>query len=281
MQRKKTIAVHYCGLLRTLRQCLPQVQETLKDHEVDFFISTWDAHDTKMKHRPKSAPYKDVLNVDLISKKINKELVTDFFRGLNLKSLEIEPFSRSIKVMQSFDLPLCPIISARDKHGIDENGYFCGTAQHQFISSYYKNQKCNNLRKKYQDSKGVKYDWYIKLRPDGIIKQIPDLNSINQSDIAFINKYVWEDPNLIALQNQDNSMNENIFLTNSERYMNDFSDLYSNINRFWHQSFYGEKLLGNFIIKSEIIKNIERFDFKLSILRQHNNCQIAGEYRTW
>lgn len=278
---KKRIALQYSGLLRTLKQCLPQVKEILKDHEVDFFISTWDTHDTKMKHRPSHSPYEDVLNPDLISKKIDKDLVNRFFQGLNLKSLDIEPFSKSIDVMKSFDLPLCPKISARDKHGIDENGDFCGTAQHQFISSYYKNERCNNLRKIYQKSNNIKYDWYMKFRPDGIIKQIPDLNSINEPNIAFINTYVWEDPNLIALQNPDNSMNENVFLTNSEKYINDFCDLYSNINKFWHQSFFGEKMLGNFIINSEVIKNVQRFDFKLSILRQHNHYQIAGETRTW
>ena len=277
---KKRIAFQYSGLLRTLKQCLPQVKKVFGDYEVDFFVSIWSAHDTKMKHRPSHSPYEDVLNPDLISKKIDKDLVNNFFQGLNLKSLDIEPFDKSIDIMKSFNLPLCPKISARDKHGIDENGNFCGTAQHQFISSYYKNERCNNLRKIYQKLNDVKYDWYMKFRPDLIIKKIPDLNSINEPDIAFINTYVWEDPNLIALQNPDNSMNENIFLTNSEKYINDFCGLYSNIDRFWNQSFYGEQLLGNFLINSEVIKNIQRFDFKLSILRNHGHCQIAGKTRT-
>ena len=72
------------------------------------------------------------------------------------------------------------------------------------ISQYYLVKSVNTLREEYQKKSGEKYDWFMRLRPDVSIEDIPDLTKIKKTTLV-LNKYIWEDPNYITLRDKTTS----------------------------------------------------------------------------
>jgi hypothetical protein len=253
------IALQYSGMIRTFKKCYLQILETLKEHDVDVFVSFWDIPGTSLKHSKKT------INVfpELEYKNIDEKLIRKEFPELNLKIIDIEKYSKSEEIMNKYQNKL------RFKKIIP---------QREFTSQYYKIHRCNKLRKEYQKKNNIKYDWFIRTRPDACFNKIPNLEIIKEP-IFFLNKYVWECPYYLTF-NKNQDTNENIWMTNNEELLDKICNLLFDIDKVWNRNIYGENLLGKYIIKTGVIKFIKTFDFKLKILRSHGHYQIAGVLRT-
>ena len=268
------IALHYSGMIRTLKYCYPKVMKALKDYEVHIFMSIWDipGHSLKYKKDPVMA------YPDLEYENITEDFIRSEFPDLDIKIINIEKYETSKKIMKDFSKNNGNLIEYKKE----------------IISHYYKVQKVNKLRKQYEKRTGIKYDWYMKLRPDVSIEKMLDLSQY-KTPILFLNKYIWEDPNYITLtklahQKGTNQINENaaccFWITNNEEIMDLMCNLIDDISNFWDNEMYGERVQGLYIRRSsfngeKLMKFITLYNFKVKILRSHGYSQNHGERRTW
>ena len=252
------IALHYSGMLRTFKYCYPQTLNLMNNYDVDIFLSLWDipGHSFKYKKNPTMA------YPDIDYKEITKELILNEYSDLNIKGIEIESFEKSKKIMAKMDL----------KHCLNE-------ASKEISSEYYKIKKVNVLRENYEKQNNIKYDWYMRLRPDVSIEKFPDILNINR-DTLFLNKYVWESPSLICFKN--NQLSGNTFwLTNSKKINDILSKAYDKRLEYYDEKMYGENFMGKLIIRNNLLKYLKLFDFEIKILRSHGYSQYHGRERTW
>ena len=261
------IALYYCGMIRTMKICYSTVFKLLKDHDVDVYLSIWDVPGTSLNGFPSLNNIKNIFP-ELEYQNINEELIKKEFPDLNFKVIDIENFEISKHIMTKY----------KHIHRI----------RLEAISNYYKINRCNKLRLEYQKANNIKYDWYIRIRPDNIIKKLPDLNKF-QTPTLLLNTYVDEFLK-ISLQEytyvhydikKDTSTyaNQQFWMTNNENIMNITCNLYNNLDKYWNYYLTSDPIMGNYIKGENLIKYSKIFDFNVIILRSHGYCQIMNTRR--
>jgi hypothetical protein len=260
------IALYYTGLIRTMKVCYPKVLELLKGYDVDVYLSVWNdpGHSLKGIEFIKSGNKENIFD----EIEYNEELIKEEFPDLNFKVIDIEEIKNEEIVINELSNNLT------FSEYIHSNGVSNKRYQSTMLVQHYKINRCNNFRKTIEEEQNIKYDWYLRIRPDSEIGSIPDLSS--ESKVIYFNKYVWED-NLESFTND--MTNEMIWMTNDSNYMDYACDVINNVPDIWEKEIFAEKLMYKHMKIQNL--NIEMFDFGLKLLRSHGYKQIMGQKRNW
>lgn len=289
------ISLQYAGMIRTLKIHYIDILEILKPHDVDVFISIWDIPGTSFKHSNNKNKFPE-----LNYKNINQEFIKKEFPEFNFKIIDIEKYQKSIEVMNN-SVERLKIRSNKFK----DISKIC-------MSEAYKINRCNEFRKKYQKNKNIKYDWFIKLRCDGSFDKIFELEKIKKPTF-FLNKYIYETNTTVGLDNfifegfikntnfedlspiekckyiKDNSngawsQNTGLWVSNDENLFNKMCNMFNNNNFIQdmsnihnNQDIFGERLIGKYLIYTNVVKFTKTFDFNLKVLRSSGYYQIYNK----
>lgn len=182
------IAVLICGHLRTWDKCRDNFIKSMGDADYDVFVHTY----TKVKsYHPYIRDTYKVQNDDLMNS--TDEIQTSI--GIPCKRIEIEDESNAmteVKEVEKKDLQ-CYQWSNYDPYhdlqvlkgkGISIRTYF----------QYRKIRLCNELRKEYERSANIKYDYVFKIRPDLNFESISAPINLILNNIKGQKGVVWISP---------------------------------------------------------------------------------------
>lgn len=210
------IAVCYRGHLRTLSKTFQNQKEYLfQDHDVDFFCHTWNAYPEEIEY------LKNVVQP--------KRLLIE-----ETKHLERNPYS-SMTIGQSFNIG--ENFNRKKKIG---DGYL-QSMPYNVLSLLYSLHKVNSLKKEYCQSKNIKYDAVIVIRPDIYFY---DKFKYNETDIDKINISWYE--NIGDHLNNSHAIIDHIAFA-KEQYIDQYSDCFLYVPAYYFNHgipFVPETLLG-------------------------------------
>jgi hypothetical protein len=237
------VALCISGHLRSYTKTLPSIITNLiKKYNPDIFISTWSSPGFWSNN-------KSVYGVSNRCKIFDKKDFDKIKTLLKPKEFEIEELTEDLALR--FIKEADHIISTRPQ----PPKYRWGKKQN-IIGMYYKINKCNELKKKYENKHNFKYDLVIRTRPDIIINNCENLEPKK---------------NTILIYNQGNDINFHIgdlFFAGPSDVMDRICGLYSNngIKDIYHKTnclYCSHDILLNAIDTYQINKIFLKFSFEI------------------
>jgi hypothetical protein len=238
------IAVCYRGFLRTISQTFENHKEKLlKDHDVDFFVHTWDKYPEE---------------INFVENIIHpKRLLIE-----KTKSLEINPYSSL-----QFNSDKFKAIFDKNKKLSDGRLH---SRPYNTLSMLYSLMMVNSLRKEYSKD----YDLVISVRPDIVFYDNLNLNEVKSQKLNIS----WFE-NIGDHLNHSDSIIDHIAIGNQD-IMNNYSDCFLYLPSYYFNlgvSLVPEILLG-FHMKTACNVEVNMLNTRHSVIRiknynQHDNLE--------
>lgn len=175
------VSVCYSGFLRNIQKTFPNIMEKmLKDHEVDFFVHTWNVDE----YSEEISYSKSVISPKLTLIEDQKGFEKNPYRFINCNTTPeqyLKELESSGEDKKFFEQP-----SKKNNFKFDKDlevvkfGYY-SSFPYNFLSQFYSFYKAIDLKKIYEQNNQFEYDCVIRIRPDVYLYDQIDLDTLDMS----------------------------------------------------------------------------------------------------
>ena len=256
------IAVCFSGGLRTFKLCYKNVISHFeKLGQVDIFISTWE----------KPCYTQDRRYIDIHATEGN----SNFAELLDKDAVITEKYLRSISTFAAIDIESMNVMEQVINTTRDMK--WTTMSPSRLICQYYKMDRCNRLKKSYEEKHNIIYNLNVRARCDIKIQSIPeyiDIDSIYFNRVIYENSIFYEYM-LEITSDENNKINEMFFIANNAN-MDKICNIYKNFTNLWWEGGYGEGVSYRSLVSEKLIQKCKIYDFGISVHRANGTISTLS-----